>query len=242
MQSRDQANAQPSPVPYTWGAPESAAATLLFSVPALILILPELVRGGGGFTGGEPLDAASWILVAAGLAAALALTLAAKGVAAARLLISIGLSTSFVWFLIGWLFHRGYEVPTGFGGEPLAAAYRPLVIAALAAHLNLLPLVLLEARKRVRLTAGARARSRRCIIAVAASAIALDLTPLVWLLPEGTTRTVTTLAWLGAAIAVGGTFTFLAAREISVRKDASDPDVGRVDSDRAKRPEGKPEA
>ena len=225
-----------------WGAWETVAATVLFSVPAFALLAPQV---GGGARARGSLDAVGWLIIAAGLVGAVVLTLAARGVTAARTLLTMGVSTGLMWFLIGWMFP---------GSRALSKVYRPLVIVTLVAHCNLLPAALFEALGRVRgrlagrdapdvpAAPGGAARAepdataargtRRLIWGVAASAVGLDLTPVVYLMRPGHTRWVIAATWLAACIAVGGVLTVLVTAEIGAYArvpEAGDPPAGRGD-------------
>lgn len=190
-----------------WGTWESAATTVLFSAPALLLFWK--VRGDpGGPASGGAFDAADWISVAVALAGGLGLSLAAGGVRAARLYVTTGVSSCLVWLVIGTVFPST---------APLAEVYWPLIVANLAAHFNLMPLVLVEAatRSRTRLPDDIMPRLRKRMCAVGAAVAGLDASPLVWwLAPSGWGRTIAS-GWAGACIAAGGTIAVLVAVEIA---------------------------
>ncbi|MHC4199159.1 MAG: hypothetical protein ACYSU0_04145 [Planctomycetota bacterium] len=193
-----------------WGAWETVAATFLFSVPALALLAPQV---GGGVRARGSLDAVGWLIIAAGLMGAVVLTLVARGVTAARTLLTMGVSTGLMWFVIGLI---------SPGSRALGAVYRPLVIVTLVAHCNLLPAALFEALGQVQgRLAGLDAPdvpavhgTRRLIWGVAASAAGLDLTPVVYLMRPGHTRWIIAATWLAVCIVVGGVLTVLATGEI----------------------------
>jgi len=194
----------------TWSAWETVAATVLFSVPAFALLAPQV---GGGVRGRGSLDAVGWLIIAVGLGAAVVLTLAARGVTAARTLLTMGVSTGLMWFVIGWMFP---------GSRALGGVYRPLVIVTLVAHCNLLPAALFEALGRVQGRLAARVEpdvaaargTRRLIWGVAASAVGLDLTPVLYLMRPGHTRWMIAATWLAACIVVGGVLTVLVTGRI----------------------------
>ncbi len=202
----------------TWGAWESAATTVLFSAPALMLFWK--VRADAGLHVSRPaFDWVDWLIVGAAFAGGLALSLVAGGVRSARLYVTTGLSSCFVWLLIGYV--RPWTAP-------LAEVYRPLVFASLAAHFNLLPLALASAvaSSRASLPEELVPRLRWRIRAVAGAAVALDVSPLVWwLAPAGWERAVA-FGWAGACIGAGGVLAALVAAEIASRVHPESADAG----------------
>ena len=200
-----------------WGPCESAATTVLFSAPALLLFW-KVRADPGGPASGPVFDAVDWLVVGVALAGGLALSLAAAGVRSARLYVTTGFSTCLVWLVMGWLF------PTT---APLTVVYYPLVLADLAAHFNLLPLVLVSAAvgSRARLPDDAMPRLRRRMWAVGGAVAGLDVSPIVWLLaPAGRSRIVA-FGWAGACIAAGGTLAVLVAAEIASHSRPGHADV-----------------
>jgi hypothetical protein len=190
-----------------WGTWESAATTVLFSAPALLLFW-KVRADPGGPASGPAFDAVDWLVIAAALAGGLALSFAAGGVRSARLYVTTGFSSCLVWLLMGWLFPST---------APLAEVYKPLVFADLAAHFNLLPLVLVSAAagSRASLPDDVMPRLRLRMWGVGGAAAGLDVSPLVWLLaPAGWSR-FAAFGWAGACIAAGGTLAVLVAAEIA---------------------------
>ncbi len=190
-----------------WGTWESAATTVLFSAPALLLFWK--VRGDpGGLGSGGAFDAVDWISVSVALAGGLGLSLAAGGVRSARLYVTTGFSSCLVWLAIGTFFPST---------SPLAEVYWPLIVADLTAHFNLMPLVLVgaAARSRARLPDDIMPRLRRRVCMVGVAVAGLDASPVVWwLAPAGWGRTIAS-GWAGACIAAGGTIAVLVAIEIA---------------------------
>ena len=83
-----------------WGARESAATTLLFSAPALIVLarmnnelLPAAVAVE--FSPGD------WAITGAGLAGGFALSLLGRGAVTARLYLTTGLASCVAWLVFG---------------------------------------------------------------------------------------------------------------------------------------------
>ena len=191
----------------TWGVWESAAATVLFSAPAFLLYW-KVLAAPAGVVSHLAFDSVDWLIVGVALAGGLALSFVAGGVRFARLYVTTGLSSCFVWLVLGLV--RPSAVP-------LAAVYRPLVFADLAAHFNLLPFVLLSVmvRSRASLPDDIVPRLRSRMWAVAGAAAALDASPLVWLLAPARWRNTVAFGWAGACIAVGVVFAVLVATEIA---------------------------
>lgn len=191
----------------TWGVWESAATTVLFSAPALLLFWKVRAVPVGSISG-PAFDAVDWLIVGVALAGGLALSLAAGGVRSARLYVTTGLSSCLAWLLLGlW----------GSSAVPLAEVYRPLVFANLAAHFNLLPFVLASviARSRASLPEDILPRLRWRMWAVAGAAAGLDASPLAWFFAPAGWRGAVAFGWAGACIAVGGVFAALVALEIA---------------------------
>jgi len=191
----------------TWGAWESAATTVLFSVPALLLLWKMRSGTVGPVTGGA-FDELDWLIVGAALAGGMALSVAAGGLRAARLYVTTGLSTCLVWLLIGFVRRST---------APLAGVYRPLVFAGLAVHFNLLPLTLASAiaRARAGLPGDIVSRLRQRTWGVAGAALGLDALPLVWWIAPAAWGRAVVFGWTGACVAAGGVLAALVVAEIA---------------------------
>jgi len=190
-----------------WGAWESAATTVLFSAPALLLLWKMRAGAVGPVTVGA-FDELDWLIVGAALAGGVALSFAAGGLRSARLYITTGLSSSLVWLLIGFVRRST---------APLAGVYRPIVFVGLAAHFNLLPLTLASAiaRARAGLPGDIVSRLRQRTWGVAGAALGVDALPLVWWIAPSAWGTAVVLGWAGACIAGGGVLAALVAAEIA---------------------------
>jgi len=104
-----------------WGAWESAAATVLFSAPALLLFCRALAGSGVAPAAFDWLDS---LAVGASLLGGLALSLAAGGPRFAVLYLVMGLSSCLIWFLFG------LAIPVA---APLTRVYAPVILADLLA-------------------------------------------------------------------------------------------------------------
>jgi len=190
-----------------WGAWESAATTVLFSAPALLLLWRIRVGAVGSVRRPE-FDAVDWLIVSAVLAGGVALSFASGGLRSARLYVTTGLSSSLVWLLIG---------NVRLSAAPLAGVYRPIVFAGLAVHFNLLPFTLASAvaRARAGLPADTVSRLGRRTWGVACAALGVDALPLVWWIAPAAWGRAVVFGWAGACIAAGGVLAALVAAELA---------------------------
>jgi hypothetical protein len=186
-----------------WSLWESLATYLLFSIPAII---QHTVRGSA--LGAARFDSLDWWTTGAVLAAAFGLTLAGRGLAAARGFLSVGLVTCLLWLASGWLLERQW----------LWATYLALALAVVAVRFHMVPVALFaaERRRRAALDEGERRALRRAAWGAVGAAAALDVTPLVYLFfPRDAYRELAAWMWLGGCVASGVVVAALAARRFS---------------------------
>jgi len=188
------------PCPGAWGVWEAVATAATFSVPAALFGFATHAERPG-------LDGFDWALAGGACVAALALTIAAKGLGGAREFLSVGLLTSCAW-LVGSRFIADRE---------LAFTYAAFAVGIIVAELHLFPVALFAAWRSLQARLG-RQRSRRALARIAGAAAcvaALDLSPAGLALAPETSRGAAALAVLAACAVGAGLLAALASRELS---------------------------
>jgi hypothetical protein len=228
-----------------WGPWESAATTLLFSVPALLLLVSVHRRSGWG-----P-DAFDWALLGTTFAGAFAVTLAGRGLRTARAFLSTGLFACCFWGFAGWFLAAR--------DERLLRLYLPFVLAVLGAECHLVPVSLLFAGRRLEkasdhevrrpatgsgrrpeLVKGRRAFGRHLTGAFSSLGL-LDVSPIVYLLSAALGWGAWPLfVWMAVWAGSLGVFATLATGVLAAARPPAGPKAPPPEAGQLRRGEGPP--